>query len=118
MNTTKLFLLAVVSFVLTQVNLSANDAEEFISARENLTKEITNIVQDAPFELVSNYDSENKVSISFSVVEGGKIISVKVDGQNEALTNWVRNNLERSSLEVDPVLDGIKYRVPVAYKVW
>ena len=117
MKTRTLFFGTVLSLVFFSSNLKATDTRAIAEAKTQLNHEVSYLLQKAPFELVSDHENENQVTITFKVDESGKINSLKASSQNLALNRWIERKIASSDLTFDPMLSGVKYRLPVSYKV-
>ena len=118
MKTKRLLLVATLVFLLGQIDLNATETAKFVDARENLVNEISLLVNNTPVDLFSDNSNANRLTITFKVSEIGELTSLEVDGENDTLAQFVKLKIKQKSFEIYPELAGIKFIIPVSYKVF
>jgi hypothetical protein len=117
MKTKNILHLTAIFLIAGQFKIYANETTALANAQADLVKDVQKLVQRAPFELLYDDQTENKISIEFVVNETGELTELQVEGKNESLVHWINMKIKNASITANSILSGQKCHIPVTYKM-
>ncbi len=93
----------------------AGDAREFVSAKSLLQTEIESLFNYVPFDGILYCGECYKLDITFRINEDWEMDDIVVEGENEALIQYVSVLLYNSRIQADPKLEGITFNLSMKF---
>jgi hypothetical protein len=117
MKTIKVLFLASFFLIVGVAKSNAGENEIYNRAFTQIDEQVKALFKQFPFEAINGEDNSCLMVVTFTVNDDHRMSNIRVESENESLAQYVLSVLERSSITLDPILDGKNCRVPIRFVI-